>query len=44
MRVILKEVSVINKNLAVVTLNELALDKPQHKNLKSKKLYGATKY
>ena len=36
----IKEVSVINKNLAVVTLNELALDKPQHKNLKSKNFMG----
>ncbi|MEC7869511.1 MAG: ATP-dependent zinc metalloprotease FtsH [Bacteroidota bacterium] len=36
----IKEVSVINKNLAMVTLNELALDKPQHKNLKSKNFMG----
>ena len=36
----IKEVSVINKNLAKVTLNELALDKPQHKNLKSKNFMG----
>ena len=36
----IKEVSVINKNLARVTLNELALDKPQHKNLKSKNFMG----
>ena len=36
----IKEVSVINKNLAMVTLNELALDKPEHKNLKSKNFMG----
>ena len=36
----IKEVSVINKNLAMVTLNELALDKPQHKNLKAKNFMG----
>ena len=36
----IKEVSVINKNLPMVTLNELALDKPQHKNLKSKNFMG----
>jgi len=36
----IKEVSVINKNLAMVTLNELALDKPVHKNLKSKNFMG----
>ena len=37
----IKEVSVINKNLAQVSLNQNSLEKPEHKGLKSKKIYSS---
>ena len=36
----IKEVSVINKNLAQVSLNQNSLEKPEHKGLKSKNFLG----
>ena len=36
----IREVSVINKNLARVSLNQNSLEKPEHKGLKSKNFLG----